>query len=70
MLNRFANVIYWLATSLAILSLILSVFLYNSYVERGSVGDGNIGAMGVAAFALIAYGVGWASRYILTGRLK
>lgn len=70
MLNRFANVIYWLGVIIALLSLGVSAVLYSSYISGGSLGDGNIAAMGVAAFAIIAYGVGWATRYILTGRLK
>ena len=70
MLYRFANVIYWLASAIAIISLMLSGYLYYEHVGRGSVGDGNIAAIGVAAFAVISYGVGWAARYIITGRLK
>jgi hypothetical protein len=70
MLDRFANVFYWLAILISALCVILAAYLYYAFLQRGSVGDGNIAAYGVAGFSLIIYGLGWAIRYILTGRTK
>jgi hypothetical protein len=63
-IHRLANVIYWLCSIVG--SLWLAALVYDAR-DKFLSGDPDTIVLAVLPF-LILYGLGWATRYILTGR--
>jgi hypothetical protein len=64
MLNRLANVIYWLFNFISCLLIVISIALYYDYLFNN--GDLYF-SLAPLVLCFIAFPVGWATRYILTG---
>ena len=63
MLNRFANVVYWLCTGLAVLCAALAVA-----IVINAKADDYFGTVFFAVMAPMFFGIGRAVRYVIAGR--
>ena len=63
MLDRFANVVYWLCTGLAVLSAALAVVIVIN-AKR----DDYFGTVFLIVMAAMLFGIGRAVRYVIAGR--
>jgi hypothetical protein len=65
MLERLANVIYWLFNIISCLLIVISIALYYDYLSNN--GDFYF-SLAALVLCFIAFSIGWATRYILTGK--
>jgi uncharacterized membrane protein YhdT len=66
-LERFANVVFWLSIVIAIGWLLLSYFAVAG-TRRGWAGADSVDVMTALSVPIVSVGIGWIVRYVLVGR--